>query len=859
MKKKVIIGILALIAVILFVYAGIPAIALKKEKIKTDVASAYSGDTLEQVDITGSEFVAAEGENTKLYFNPSTMAARVTNAKEGSEWLSYIKGSSQGVDKALLNVSFLGEDNAIYSWDSDTYCAALSSYEVYKIDNGVKIHMDLNQGDSNVFYAYLPKKMSIERFEDVFKKGLEDAKNAGTISADEYTRYTTTLGLVYKRSITEECYAVTYTGNPPTSATKQMIAIANIVGYDSDMLHEDADTFGFALTESQIPEFYINLYLTLEGDELVATVPTSEIETVNDYFKVQNIQVLPNMGAATASQLEEGYFLIPDGCGALMAVNGYVSGVPNYKRAFYDNDYFSDYYYMEEYGEKLSMPVFGVIYGGLGKEKQSFLAIIEDGAQTGYMNTELASTGEDGATNNKAYASFDTAQYMRVKVYGPYSENTANYLVSTDVMNVNLKVRYQFFGKKKGYYDMAASYRDYLAAKWDRELSYRDENALYLDVYGALDVRDHFLGIPYNKTVSMTGYNELKSILEDLDGYNLSVTYEGAFNGGLNCELNDKADLLSLNGSKKEFKSLMEYAAERGIDISLGITPERIYDKGITYRSNKHSIRDFGNIIATISGYDTAKGVLSGSVDSAATYYELVSPKYLTGVVNKFVKHADNYGSLYLGTLGNQYYADYKNDNMISPYEAQTVLLENFDSLSNGHELVLSDPFFAYASYGKTLTDISRENSNYTTFTYDIPFKQLVLSGLADITTTQVNMSSKEENYFVLQAAELGVIPKYTVSYENEDVLKNSDYTSLYAVNYAGQKESIERVYEKCGEILEKTGTTQIKNHKTLAEGVFETTYESGAVVRVNYNLYDVTLEDGTTINALDYCIEGDR
>ncbi|SFC27135.1 DUF5696 domain-containing protein [Butyrivibrio sp. YAB3001] len=857
MKKKVIIGILAVLALGVAIYAGIPAIALKKENINRNVETVHADETQTQVDITGSEFVAAEGEDVKLYFNPQTMGLRVSNAKDGTEWLSYIKGSSSSADKALLNISFLGEDNALYTWDSDTYCTALQSYEVYKIDNGIKIHMDLNQGESNVFYAYLPKKMSIERFENVFKKGLEDAKSAGTISEDEYNRYNTTLGLVYKKSITEECYAVTYTGNPPTSATKQMIAVANIVGYNEEMLTEDADTFGFTLADRQIPEFNLNLYLTLEGDELVAEVPTSEIVTGNDYFKMQNIEVLPNMGASTVSQLEDGYFLIPDGCGALMAVNGYVSGVPNYKRAFYDNDYFSDYYYMEEYGEKLGMPVFGVIYGALDKEKQSFLAIIEEGAQTAIMNTELASTGEDGATNNKAFASFDTSQYMRVKVYGPYSDNSANYLVSTDVMNVNLKIRYQFFGKKQGYYDMASSYRDYLADKWGRELSYRDSAAVHLDVYGALDVTDHVLGIPYNKTISMTKYSELEAMLKELEGKNMSVSYGGALNGGANNDLNDKCSLVSVNGSKKEFNSLKAYAENNGIDLSLSVSPERIYDKSLSYRANKHSVRDYGNLVATISGYDTARGLLSGSVNAQATYYELVSPKYLSDVVNGFLKKSGNVGDLYLGTMGNQYYADYKNSAMISPYDGEKVLLENFEALSENHGLVISDPFFVYAGYGKMLTDISRENSGYTTFTYSVPFKELVLNGLVDYTSKQVNMSSKEENYFVLQAAELGAIPKYTLTYKSEDLLKNSDYTKLYAVKFDNQKESIDRVYSECEEILSRVGTTHITGHKVLAENVYETTYETGVVVKTNYNLYDVTLEDGTKIGALDYCFEG--
>ena len=274
MKKKIICGILAAVLVVSGVYFGLPKAFMEKTTYKSEVPEEIEGSS---IDITGSEKEVASSNDTSLYFDASSLKFRVVNKKAGTEWCSYMKGTDSGTENALLILNYLGEDNNVYEYNSDTNCAQLDTYEVYAIENGVKISMDLNEGDSNRFYEFLPKKMSIERYENTFVQGLSDALEAGTVTEDEYKRYSTTLSLVYKKSIVEECYAVTYTGNPPASATKQMIAIAQAVGYSHEDLEADAEEFGFTVSETEIAEFTLNMYITLEDGDLVVRVPSSEM------------------------------------------------------------------------------------------------------------------------------------------------------------------------------------------------------------------------------------------------------------------------------------------------------------------------------------------------------------------------------------------------------------------------------------------------------------------------------------------------------------------------------------------------------------------------------------------------------
>lgn len=116
-------------------------------------------------------------------------------------------------------------------------------------------------------------------------------------------------------------------------------------------------------------------------------------------------------------------------------------------------------------------------------------------------------------------------------------------------------------------------------------------------------------------------------------------------------------------------------------------------------------------------------------------------------------------------------------------------------------------------------------------------------------------MSSNDSAYYVLQAVELGAEPKFTISAKNVDVLKDSTYSYYYSMQYEKWKEEIKAVADECSAAREKIGTMEISNHQVLAENVFETEYASGVTVITNYNQIPVTLEDGTTIEALGYRI----
>lgn len=833
----------------------IPVAGIKKSALP-ETAAGIRAQAQGEIAAGQGEVLAADTGSKKLYVNTETMNLRVTDSATGREWNALPASAQSAAEQSLISLTALGDDNNLYEYTSYEYCTALSTYRMQKIEGGVRIEMTIGEGESVSFYEYYPSKMPIERFEEFFLKGLDEKQDSGEIDEAKAAKYKQTLNLIYRKNTTENCYAVANNGTPPASATKQLIETARLLGYTTEMLLADSEAYGLTVTFKEPASFSLVLEAVLDGEDFVVRVPADQMASANDFYTIQNIKVLPNFGAAQADA-GDGYILVPDGAGALFEFNTYSASVPDYIRPVYDNDFYTDYYFMPEYGEELTMPVFGMTYGRDADSTHGFLAVIESGAQTAYINTKLASAGkESGSPYNKVYSSFDVTQYSKVKVYGPYSSESATYLAKSDPVRAEYALRYLLFPDTVTYYGMAKAYQSYLFGTWDTEGSEPQKPELYLDFVGTLSLRKHFLGIPYDSEYSMTTYPELLSILKEEQRKDIIVEYSGFFNGGLANRLMNRADRTGANGSGSEFTALTEYAQEQGITLYYEAPLTWVYEDGNGFYASRHAVHDYSNQPAQLYRYFEPLGILDGyAYDSDYTRFRYVlSPYYLKGIAENFLKDAKEYGSLAVPDLASGVFPDYKYDRQAGPFEAAAAVEETLQSMAAGKGLSLGNPNMDLARYGRIATDISRKSSEYKTFYTTIPFRQLVLNGLIPYTTTDVNMSSESADYYILQAVELGAYPKFTLTAKSVDVLKDGAFSWLYSTQYSVLKDTMDRVYREVGSAFDEIGAPRIAGHTILAENVFCTEYESGVRVVTNYNLTEVTV-DGQKLGALSYLL----
>lgn len=144
-----------LAVVLVYVLVSIPVWSVRKSPVpETASREPLSGEKL--ANDTGKVVLAENGGRT-LSMNTKDMTLEVKDEK-GNVFSTAVKGVDSGAEQALLNLTYLGEDNNLYEWNSHDQSVAFDSYELYQLENGVRINMNLNEGESNRFYEFLPKK-----------------------------------------------------------------------------------------------------------------------------------------------------------------------------------------------------------------------------------------------------------------------------------------------------------------------------------------------------------------------------------------------------------------------------------------------------------------------------------------------------------------------------------------------------------------------------------------------------------------------------------------------------------------------------------------------------------------------------
>ena len=863
-------GILAFVIAVAALIFYYPAFDLQPADVPTH--EAHPTVKGEEIPIGGTVTVAQEGGRT-LTLNTENLVLTLKDDATGITWTSALENAAADnlAANALLQVTFRGEDNVETTWNTYQNCVAFQDYKMFQIDNGVRIEMDINEGDSKVYLEYLPTRFPRERYESFILPGVKQLLDEGKIDQKQYERYLDMLNQCYRlnpnanneeRLPEFQSYDQFFSGSSPAPSLRDaMINLTSLIGYTREMLIEDCAVFGITPTFHEPAQFNLAIEFTLDGGDLVATIPTEEITTGNPFYQMQRVALLPNFAALTAAAENTGYFLTPDGSGALMQFNSFVGSMAKYDRPYMDNDYYADYYFQSEYAEELRMPLFGMINTKVTDDAETsthgMLAIIESGAETANLHIALGTTTGSGkkATytgTNAAYVSVDTLEHARVRINGAYDASSPTYVADSGHIVVDFTVRYKPYAQGVTYFDLAMAYRDYLAAQSGVEITAPEGPTAYVEVLGAVTLTDRFVGVPYDNITSMSTYKDVEAILAELPAGSV-VQYDGAFNGGVISELNNGARLVKENGTLEELKSLLAAAQDKGIRLYWQMNLSRVYDNGRSYVPYFHAVRDFSNETAEIYLYTPDTAMFNGRWDPIRPYTR-VSPKYLPSLAEDFLtalQAQDLDINLAIGDLGHDVFADFRFNSVINQVQANILVKNTLNQLADASALTLNDADATLAPMADYMVNVSRTSSDYASFYATIPFRQLALRGLTNLVGVDVNLNSRSLDYYLLQAAETGMGVKYTVTAQNPDILKSSHFEALYAAYWQSWKDEIAVAAAKCQELSALIGGQQITGHVILAENVFQTTYENGVIVVTNYTSlpYDYeghTVEGGT-------------
>lgn len=814
--------------------AGAAGLVTEEATAITPAESAGAGAEAEP----GAQLeLAAENEALALYVNRSTAEIAVRQKSSGALWYSNPPGRADDPLATEHNRKKLGAqfeltyaDNAgkLGTYDSFTHSVQSGQFEVQPSASGVKLLYTLGQAKQGI--DEIPHYISKERFESL----ILDKIASQTERRDVEKRF---------KYVEEEQRYERRDSTFNSLGLSKVLRILEEIGYDAEQRGIDKAAYGD--DSGGTAGFKLSLVYALEGEELIVTLPGAEL-SYPEQLHLQSIDLLPYFGAGSTA--DEGYLLVPDGSGALIAFNHGRLGASPYSSAVYGQDKAIIQKVQLQSEEPVRLPIFGIKNGS-----QAMLGIIESGDAQGIIKADVSGRIH---SYNTVYSSYTISSREEVTLSAGSRASTVQQFQKSPYGG-DITVRYGFMTEAQANYSgMAAYYRNYLVERTGmRKLEAQRPLPFYAELLGGIPKQRSLLGIPYASYEALTTFEQAGRILSELqaagvDG--LQVRYTGWFNGGVNHELPTSIRVDSRLGGADGLKQLQQSAAQRGIGLFPDVALLQVYQDTWRYSPSKDGARFITGRIAQIYPYDLASRRQLTETDP--TY--LLRPGKLADVASSFRNEYSklSLGGLSLRDLGAELHADYNPNRVVSREQAKELVAQELPTMRAAAGELLLDGGNAYAMpYARHAVNVPLDSSHYLITDESVPFFQLVFHGYVDYAGEPLNLAQDQDRQLqLLKLLETGASPYYTWFYADASSIIQTDFDHLYASDYRNWLQEASELYRELSAALGDTGASAMTSHRKLEPGVYRTDYENGKQIIVNYNGYAIQVQ-GQTLAAKSY------
>ncbi len=612
---------------------------------------------------------------------------------------------------------------------------------------------------------------------------------------------------------------------------------------------EQHENYNIEIPRENIRLFNIPLEYLLEGRNLVVQIPLDEvkypdnvIDTATGYevtMPLVSINVLPYFGAGTKE--DNGYILVPDGSGALINLNNGKVDIPEYHKAVYGMDKtLAEMQMQPGHTAPVRMPVFG-----LKEEDQAFLGVIESGEALAEIRAKVANNLN---SYNAVYSLFNVLPYSNMRLVGVMDKGTAINIYQARLSQGSIKIRYFLLNEDQASYSgMASIYRSYLQEEYDWKRNEPERNLpLILEVMGSYHKVLPRLGIPRRTVIPLATFAETKELLSRLEKAglkNMNLLYNGWLRGGPEHIFPDMVKVEKNVGGDSGLKELALYLKENDIDFFAEVNFLNVYNNspldGFSWFKDGARFLEGGQA----KDYKYNRATFRW-LPGKSSY--LLSPRKLGGVVESFLKDYEQYNLTGIGlkSLGEVYYSDFRKNkkDLIDREQSLNIIKEQLKIISNrGHKILVRGGNIPSLSEGDYVVEAPMYGGADNLTDRGIPFYQMVLHGFLKYSGEPLNLVADPRREF-LKMIETGAIPYFRGSYHRSDYLKYSDFNENYALFYKDWQEEAVDFYQQANKVLTGLQDQLIIYHEMLANNVYETIYENGTSIIVNYNDHSVNI-----------------
>lgn len=781
----------------------------------------------------------AESEGLILYLDEEETDFAIEDKKTGKVWFSnpqdceedtFASVYYQKVMKSQLQIQYYNEN--VQSSVMDNYNDSIKEgqFEISYLEQGVTITYTLGEAKSELL---LPNSISRARMEsftaNMTEKQIKKINRNYTLEGENYV----------------------LRGGVKDYLKEELAEYFEAAGYTQAEYEVDSAVAEEGSEDDEKPWFTIPVTYELEGDNLVVTIDPETVSYNENGYYLVDIDVLPYFAAAKTQ--ENGYIFVPDGSGALIHLDNTKTNASAYAASVFGQDKSKQVLNKtkSEIEERLTikLPVYGIKEG-----EQALFAVIEQGA--GYADISADIAGRTTSYYN-AYAGFSYLQYGPAALSDMVGANSYQ-LYGEKTFADCYAIRYAFLtGDEANYSGMAAYYREYLAGRGELN---RQESLVALPFYteyiGAIDKYETFLGVKYKAVESLTTFAQaakISSQLSNLGVDNQKAVYTGWANGGLHGTANNKLKVVS--AVQKGGMNLSQYLAEmkdNQVDTYMTVDMQYVYQDKLFdgYSKLQYAPGYFDHSSITVGSYNTANGRWQDTIAN------LISPHYAVQIAEKIGASAgkNKISGIQLGTASWDLYSDYLEERYTDRQLALQQYQQGFAALQNQGISLMGDNANTYSlPYVSHVVNVPLESNGYLILDQDIPFYEMVLHGFLPYAGEALNMADDYETT-LLKSVEGGAGLHFQWIYEDNSLLKETDYEQLYAVHYSNWLEQAAADYERLNTELGSLQGQVIQQHDYLTDELVKVQYEDGTSVYVNYAKTEVTYGD-ITVPARDFAV----
>ncbi len=715
---------------------------------------------------------------------------------------------------------------------NDKECTYRSSDKAY----WATLNADQNQAWSCVKQVAENDRMKLYVDEDNAILALENKENgyvwwSSPQGANRDTRATTTLVSDLQSSV-----VLTYGDRESFGITNQRSA--NAATLKMKEIEGGVEiTYSFDKCGISVPVCY-----KLAEDYMEASVNCTKIQETKtaEGIVATQLTVLGSFGAADST--EEGYFVLPDGCGAIVNFNNGKEGAKSYTQKVYGRDITIVPTTKPAVTEEVYLPVYGIV-----KEGNAMAVVIDEGDANAAINASVS--GQSLSSYNICNFNFTLRGTDTYYLAGDAGNLTV--FEEGDIKTQSLKLRYYpIAAEDADYVDVAEAYRNYLTT--DGGVTKKTEagsTEMYVDFYGGTMKAQSILGIPVNMKTSMTSYSEAQDIVESLTELGVDdmvVVYNNWTNEGISGKVDNKAKPSGTLGGKGDFNDLKDYLNGQGYAFYPSVD-------NVTFKSGNGYYTFMDTTIRISGSYSRqAQYTLSyGVQDPTVKTQSLLSPDTFLDVYGDLAKNYSKKGlsGVSLGSMTSTLWGDYGKVNMSREDTMQT-LQQSYQTMNDAGLSILADSCAAYAlPYADRISDMPLQSSGFDVFDQDIPFYQIVLHGLIPYSGTAINASADSMETYLTSIA-TGANPAYDMIYAEASDLKDTDLDSYFYSHYAYWVNDAAEEYKLASEILSGVSDQTITDY-TREDNVSVTVYSNGTEIEVDYDAETITV-NGTVYSVSD-------